>query len=66
MHLENVIQMELENHIIDNSNSDRFNAFMVLHKYIGIGKNTEKKAKRILMCQKAEELFTNWLKNQIF
>lgn len=63
--LESIIQMELENHIIDNSNSDRINAFMALHKYIGIGKNYEKKAKRILMCQKAEELFTNWLKNQI-
>ena len=65
MHLENIIQMELENHIIDNSNSDRINAFIALYKYIGNGKYMENKAKRILMCPKAEELFTNWLKKQI-
>ena len=63
--LENIIQMELENHIIDNSNSNRINAFMILYKYVGIGKYVEKKIKRILMCQKAEELFMNWFDKQI-
>ena len=29
--LENIIQMELENHIIDNSNSNRINSFMILY-----------------------------------
>ena len=63
--LENIIQMELENHIIDNSNSNRINAFMILYKYVGVGKYVEKKIKRILMCQKAEELFMNWFDKQI-
>ena len=62
--LENIIQMELENHIIDNSNSNRINAFMILYKYVGVGKYVEKKIKRILMCQKAEELFMNWFDKQ--
>lgn len=58
--LENVIQMELENHIIDNSNANRINAFMILKKYVGIGRYMKKKIRRILMCPKAEELFINW------
>ena len=63
--LENIIQMELENHIIDNSNSNRIYAFMILYKYVGVGRYTEKKIKRILMCNKAEELFKNWLDKQV-
>ena len=62
--LENIIQMELENHIIDNSNSNRIDAFMVLYKYIGSGKHMKNKMKRILMNPKAEELFLNWFENQ--
>lgn len=62
--LENVIQMELENHIIDNSNSNRINAFMILYKYVGSGKRMKNKVKRILMNAKAEELFSNWFENQ--
>ena len=62
--LENIIQMELENHIIDNSNSSRINAFMILYKYIGSGKYMKNKMKRILMNPKAEELFLNWFENQ--
>ena len=62
--LENIIQMELENHIIDNSNSNRINAFMILYKYIGCGKYMKNKMKRILMNPKAEELFLNWFENQ--
>jgi hypothetical protein len=58
--LENIIQMELENHIINNFNSNRLNAFMILYKYIGGGKNIKNKIKRILMCQKAETLYLNW------
>ena len=64
--LENIIQMELENHIIDNSNSNRINAFMILYKYVGSGRYMENKIKRILMCPKAEKLFMNWFDNQIF
>jgi hypothetical protein len=62
--LENIIQMELENHIIDNSNSNRINAFMILYKYIGSGKYMKNKMERILMNPKAEELFLNWFENQ--
>ena len=64
--LENIIQMELENHIIDNSNSNRINAFQILYKYVGNEKNIKKKIKRILMSPKAENLFLNWFDNQIF
>ena len=64
--LDNIIQMELENHIIDNSNSNRIISFMILNKYIGSGKNMKKKVKRILMCPKAEILYMNWFDNQIF
>jgi len=64
--LENIIQMELENHIIDNSNSNRINAFMILYKYVGSGKFMKKKIKRILMNARAEELFSNWFENQDF
>ena len=62
--LENIIQMELENHIIDNSNSNRINAFQILYKYVGNDKNIKNKIKRILMCPKAENLFFNWFDNQ--
>ena len=63
--LENIIQMELENHIIDNSNLNRIYAFTILYKYVGGGRYIEKKIKRILMCNKAEELFMIWLRKQI-
>jgi len=58
--LENIIQMELENHIIDNSNTNRINAFKILYKYVDSGRYIINKIKRILMCPKAEELFMNW------
>ena len=65
--LENIIQMELEKHIIDNSsNSNRINAFIILYKYVGMGKFMENKIKRILMSSKAEKLFMNWFDNQEF
>ena len=64
--LENIIQMELENHVIDNSNSNRINAFMILYKYVGSGKYMKNKIKRILMKSQAEELFLNWFENQDF
>ena len=63
--LENIIQMELENHIINNSNSNRINSFMILYKYVGSGKNMQKKIQRILMCPNAEALYMTWFKNQI-
>ena len=63
--LENIIQMELENHIIDNSNTNRINAFMILYKYAGSGRYIINKVKRILMCPKAEELFMNWYDNYV-
>ena len=64
--LENIIQMELENHIINNSDSNRINSFMILYKYVGNGKYIEKKIKRILMNPNAESLFMTWFNNQIF
>ena len=63
--IENIIQMELENHIINNSNSNRVHAFKILYKYVGAGKNMKNKIKRILMCPKAETLFLNWFDNQV-
>ena len=63
--LENIIQMELENHIINNFNSNRTNVFMILYKYVGSGRNIINKIKRILMCPKAEEIFMKWYNNQI-
>lgn len=63
--LENIIQMELENHIIDNSNSNRINAFQILYKYVGKDGNVKKKIKRILMSPKAESLFLIWFDNQL-
>lgn len=63
--LENIIQMELENHIINNSNSNRINIFVILYKYVGSGRNIINKIKRILMCPKAEELFMNWYDNNL-
>jgi hypothetical protein len=62
--LENIIQMELENHIIGNSNSNRINAYKILYKYVGNDKNIKNKIKRILMCPKAENLFFNWFDNK--
>ena len=64
--LENIIQMELENHILDNSNSTRVNSFLILYKYIGTGNHMKKKVKRILMCPRAEILYMNWFDNQVF
>jgi len=61
--LENIIQMELENHIINNFNSNRTNVFMILYKYVGSGRNIINKIKRILMCPKAEEFFMKWYDN---
>ena len=58
--LENIIQMELENHIIKNKNSARLNAFEVLKKFVGDGRKIYQKIHRILECPKAEELFINW------
>ena len=64
--LENIIQMELENHIIDSSNSTRVNSFWILYKYIGTGNHMKKKVKRILMCPRAEVLYMNWFDSQVF
>lgn len=63
--LENIIQMELENHIINNFNSNRITAFMILYKYVGGGKNIKNKIKRILMCPKAENLYLNWFDKKV-
>ena len=52
--------MELENHIINNSNTNRIIAFMILYKYVGSGKFVKNKIKRILMCPIAENLYINW------
>jgi hypothetical protein len=63
--LENIIQMELENHIINNCNN-RINAYVILSKYVGNGNNINNKIKRILMHPDAEKLFMEWYKNQDF
>ncbi len=63
--LENIIQMELENHIINNCNN-RINAYVILSKYVVNGNNINNKIKRILMHPDAEKLFMEWYKNQDF
>ena len=63
--LENIIQMELENHIIRNYDSNLINAYQILYKYVGSDKNIKNKIKRILIFPKAENLFFNWFDKQI-
>ena len=65
--INNIIQMELENHIIKNTNTIRINAFFVLYKYLEDDEDEydiEKEIKKILKNEKAENLFLQWLNNE--
>lgn len=65
--INSIIQMELENHIIKNTNAIRINAFFVLYKYLEDDEgdnNIEKEIKKILKDEKAENLFLQWLNNE--
>ena len=57
----NIIQMELDKHIINNTNSVRIDAFMILYKYIENDKNYEDETKQILRNEKAEKMFLQWI-----
>ena len=57
--------MELERHIIQNSNNVRIYAFMVLYKYIEDNNDFEFQIKKILNNKKAEELFLQWYNIEI-
>ena len=48
--------MELDKHIINNTNSVRIDAFMILYKYIENDKNYEDETKQILRNEKARAL----------
>ena len=63
--LNDITQMELERHIIQNSNNVRIYAFMVLYKYIEDNNDFEFQIKKILNNKKAEELFLQWYNIEI-
>ena len=54
------MQMDLEKHILENTNAVRINAFMVLYKYIEDENDIEKSASDILKNEKAEKMFLQW------
>ena len=62
--INEIKQIGLENHIIDNSNSVRINAFIVLYKYIEDENDFEEIVKKILGNDKAEEMFLQWYNNE--
>ena len=59
--INDIIQMELDKHIINNTNSVRIDAFMILYKYIENNKNYEDETKQILRNEKAEKMFLQWI-----
>ena len=59
--INDIIQMELDKHIINNTNSVRIDAFMILYKYIENDKNYEDETKQILRNEKAEKMFLQWI-----
>ena len=59
--INDIIQMELDKHIINNTNSVRIDAFMILYKYIENDKNYEDESKQILRNEKAEKMFLQWI-----
>ena len=59
--INDIIQMELDKHIINNTNSVRIDAFMILYKYIENDKNYEAETKQILRNEKAEKMFLQWI-----
>jgi len=60
--INEIMQMELEKHILDNTNSVRIDAYLVLYKYIENKNNYESDVKKILGNEKAEEMFFQWIK----
>ena len=59
--INDIIQMELDKHIINNTNSVRIDAFMILYKYVENNKNYEDETKQILRNEKAEKMFLQWI-----
>ena len=59
--INEIMQMELEKHILDNTNSVRIDAYLVLYKYIENKNNYESDVKKILGNEKAEEMFFHWI-----
>lgn len=58
--INDIMQMDLEKHILENTNAVRINAFMVLYKYIEDENDIEKSASDILKNEKAEKMFLQW------
>ena len=54
------MQMELDKHIILNTNNVRIDAFMVLYRYISDNNDFDFQVQKILNNKKAEELFLHW------
>ena len=62
--LSDIIQMELDAHIIENTNSVRTDAYIVLYKYVEDETNFENEIKTILRNNKAEGMFLQWQKSE--
>ena len=62
--LSDIIQMELDAHIIENTNSVRTDAYIVLYKYVEDETNVENEIKTILRNNKAEGMFLQWQKSE--
>ena len=60
--INDILQLDLERHIVENTNSVRINAFIVLYKYIEDEEDIDFIAKKILGDDNAEELFNKWYK----
>ena len=58
--INDIMQMDLEKHILENTNAVKINAFMVLYKYIEYENDIEKAASDILKNEKAEKMFLQW------
>ena len=58
--INEIKQMGLEKHIIDNTNSVRVDAYIVLYKYIEDENDFEEIVEKILRNEKAEEMFLQW------
>ena len=58
--INDIIHIQLDKHIILNSNNVRIDAFIVLYKYIEDSNDFEYQIQKILNNKKAEDMFLHW------
>jgi len=58
--LNDILHMQLDKHIILNTNNVRIDAFIVLYKYIEDNNDFEYQIQKILNNKKAEDMFLRW------